>query len=130
MKDAHLAFPLLAGLDFLRAAGAILDLTQNRYGLETEEGYMYYPFYNTRMPPEIAAMSSGETRLLTTTVSLYYTSNLGNTTHSPSTSRCSSQSRGAAKSDGCLAACYLQDPGEDRFRKHKIILSDEVPIKF
>lgn len=51
MKNAHLAFLLLAGLDFLRAAGTVLKLAQNRYCVETEREYIYYPFLNTQVTP-------------------------------------------------------------------------------
>lgn len=43
MKNAHLAFPIIAGLDFLRAAETIVDVGQGRYGLKMERGYIYYP---------------------------------------------------------------------------------------
>ncbi len=36
MKDAHLTFGLISGLDFLQPAEAILDIGQNRYGLKTD----------------------------------------------------------------------------------------------
>lgn len=81
MKDANLAFPLLAELDFLRASGAILELAQNKHGQETEGGYMYYPFYNAQMTPclsclvdiiSMSTLSAGETSLHPATVSLYY----------------------------------------------------------
>ncbi|GAA6072915.1 uncharacterized protein LOC125141425 [Tachysurus ichikawai] len=42
IKDAHLAFPLKAGLDFLTATGAILEVGQHRYALSTEKGYTYH----------------------------------------------------------------------------------------
>lgn len=79
MKDAHLAFLLLDGLDFLRAARAILELAQNRYGLEAEGGYMHYYFSNAWMTLEQSTMSAGESRLHPATVSLYYSLPL--TTH-------------------------------------------------
>lgn len=47
MKDTHLAFPLIVGLDFLRVAGAILDMGKGRYGLESEKGLTYYLFLSS-----------------------------------------------------------------------------------
>ncbi|KAL0148071.1 hypothetical protein M9458_056611 [Cirrhinus mrigala] len=74
MKDAHLALPLLAGLDFLRAAGAILELAQNKYGLEADGGYVYYPFLNTQMTPGQTTMPAGESWLHPATINLVETS--------------------------------------------------------
>ncbi|KAL0151249.1 hypothetical protein M9458_053440 [Cirrhinus mrigala] len=50
LKNTHLAFPLIAGLDFLSATGAILEMAQGRYGLRSGKGYMYYPFLPSQVP--------------------------------------------------------------------------------
>ncbi|XP_053367574.1 uncharacterized protein LOC128541256 [Clarias gariepinus] len=44
MSNSHLAFPLIVGLDFLKATGATLDVARGEYGLKTEEGVTYHPF--------------------------------------------------------------------------------------
>ncbi|XP_051980590.1 uncharacterized protein LOC127641718 [Xyrauchen texanus] len=55
MKDAHLAFPLIAGLDFLRAAEAIVDVGQWRYGLKIGKGYIYHPFLTALINPVLSS---------------------------------------------------------------------------
>ncbi|GAA6081124.1 uncharacterized protein LOC125141425, partial [Tachysurus ichikawai] len=52
MKDAHLAFPLIAGLDFLTVMGAILEVRQHRYALDTQKGYTYHPFLPSQGIPD------------------------------------------------------------------------------
>lgn len=37
MKDNYLAFPLVTGLDFLSATGAVLDFGDGRYGLKQKK---------------------------------------------------------------------------------------------
>lgn len=51
MKDAHLVFPLIAGLDFLRATEAIVDVGQGRYGLKVGKGYVYHSFITATINP-------------------------------------------------------------------------------
>ncbi len=70
MKDAHLAFDLISGLDFLQAAEAILDIGQNRYGLKTETSYKFYPFLTSSITPESAATQ--ENNLNPAALTLYY----------------------------------------------------------
>ncbi|KAL0159209.1 hypothetical protein M9458_042934, partial [Cirrhinus mrigala] len=135
MKDAHLAFPLLAGLDFLRAAGAILELVQNKYGLEADGGYVYYPFLNTQMTPTQTTMPDGESWLLPATINLYYALppawEMTLTPPQP-------QDIPVWDSDNQeellkLMAVWPQATsnilGKTDVEKHKIMLSDEVPIK-
>ncbi len=72
LKNTHLAFPLIAGLDFLNATGAVLEVGQGRYGLRSGKGYTYYPF----MPSQVSAgrtTPSGQAHSLTAAeVNLYY----------------------------------------------------------
>ncbi|KAL1280056.1 hypothetical protein QQF64_014656 [Cirrhinus molitorella] len=44
LKNTHLAFPLIVGLDFLSATGAVLEVGEGRYGFRSGGGYAYYPF--------------------------------------------------------------------------------------
>jgi len=135
MKDAHLAFPLLAGLDFLRAAGAILELAQNRYGLGTEGGYRYYPFYHTQLNPGLATMSDGQTRLHTATVSLYYAlpptweTQLISPLPLDAPSWDSDNQEELLKLMAVWPRATFNILGKTDVEKHKIILTDEVPIK-
>ncbi|KAL0152397.1 hypothetical protein M9458_052120 [Cirrhinus mrigala] len=71
LKDAHLAFPLIAGLDFLRVAGALLDVAQSRYGLKTGTSYTFYPFMTSSIPGPTTTLT-GENNLHNAAVTLYY----------------------------------------------------------
>ncbi len=72
LKNTHLACPLIAGLDFLNATGAVLEVGQGRYGLRSGKGYTYYPF----MPSQVSAGRTtplGQAHSLTAAeVNLYY----------------------------------------------------------
>ncbi|XP_047670887.1 uncharacterized protein LOC125141425 [Tachysurus fulvidraco] len=72
MKDAHLAFPLIAGLDFLTATGAILEVGRCRYALDTEKGYIYHPFLPSHGLPGLNTMTAPTPSDPTAVLSLYY----------------------------------------------------------
>ncbi|KAI2647185.1 Transposon Tf2-9 polyprotein [Labeo rohita] len=135
MKDAHLAFPLLVGLDFLRAAGAILELAQNKYGLEADGGYVYYPFLNTQMTPAQTTMPDGESWLHPATINIYYA--LPPAWEMPLTPPQPQDipvwDSGNQEELLKLMAVWPQATsnilGKTDVEKHKIMLSDEVPIK-
>lgn len=61
MKESHLAFALIVGLDFLNGKIAILAVGNNRYGLKTEKGYTCYPFLSVEF-----TQGKGLQRLVTT----------------------------------------------------------------
>ncbi|RXN04493.1 Transposon Ty3-G Gag-Pol poly [Labeo rohita] len=72
LKNTHLAFPLIAGLDFLTATGAVLEVGQGRYGLRSGKGYTYYPFLPSQIPAG-PTTQSGQAHFLTTAkLNLYY----------------------------------------------------------
>lgn len=73
LKDTHLAFPLISGLDFLSATGAILEIGQGRYGLPSGKGYVYHPFLPSSSPAAGTAIPSGPAYSLTVArLNLYY----------------------------------------------------------
>lgn len=50
MRDSHLAFPVIIGLDFLKLAKVVVDLEQGRYGIRRGKDYEYFPFMSV-LPP-------------------------------------------------------------------------------
>ncbi|RXN06555.1 Transposon Ty3-G Gag-Pol poly [Labeo rohita] len=72
LKNTHLAFPLIAGLDFLTATGAVLEVGQGWYGLRSSKGYTYYPFLPSQIPAG-PTTQSGQVHFLTAAkLNLYY----------------------------------------------------------
>ncbi len=72
LKNTHLAFPLFAGLDFLNATGAVLEVGQGRYGLRSGKVYTYYPFLPSQVPAGLTT-PSGQTHSLTAAkLNLYF----------------------------------------------------------
>ncbi|KAL0146751.1 hypothetical protein M9458_058091 [Cirrhinus mrigala] len=72
LKNTHLAFPLIAGLDFLTATGAVLEVGQGRYGLRSSKGYTYYPFLPSQIPA-VPTTQPGQAHFLTAAkLNLYY----------------------------------------------------------
>lgn len=72
MKDAHLAFPLIAGLDFLQDTEALLDMGQSRYSLETGTGTTYHPFLTSQIPLVLTTTLMAENTHHHSAVALYY----------------------------------------------------------
>ncbi|KAL0199927.1 hypothetical protein M9458_003114, partial [Cirrhinus mrigala] len=72
LKNTHLAFPLIAGLDFLIATGAVLEVAQGRYGLRSGKGYTYYPFLPSQVPAGPVTPSAQAHSLTVAKVNLYY----------------------------------------------------------
>ncbi|XP_036066205.1 uncharacterized protein LOC118598098, partial [Oryzias melastigma] len=52
MKDDHLVFPLVLGLDFLSKSRAVLNLAKNTYGLEKDQRYIYHSFISPAKVPK------------------------------------------------------------------------------
>ncbi|KAL1246960.1 hypothetical protein QQF64_034304 [Cirrhinus molitorella] len=73
LKNTHLAFPIIAGLDFLSATGAVLEVGQGRYGLGSKKGYTYYPFLPSQGPTDQVTPSTQAHALTAAGVHLYYT---------------------------------------------------------
>jgi len=135
MKDAHLAFPLIAGLDFLRATEAVVDVGQGRYGLKVGKGYMYHSFITTTINPGGVTIPVGERKPTSATVSLYYA--LPSTGHlslaSPDvevTPRWDSDNQEELlKLIETWPHTTSQLLGKTSVEQHKIILCDELPVR-
>lgn len=134
-KGAHLAFPRSAGLDFLRAAEALLDVGEGRYGLKTEKGYTYYPFLTSSITPGLTTTLTGENALHPVAVTLYCALS---PTWQPPPTILNSEVVPCWDSDNQeelqkLMATWPRTTsnvlGKTLVEQHKIVLSDEVPIK-
>ncbi len=136
MKDSHLAFPLITGLDFLTATGAILEVGRNCYGLKTESGYNYYLFLPADFTPGLSCKTQAAHIPSAATVTLYYA--LPPARNLLTLSRVSSVNMPDYDTDHLeelqmliatwphTTACVL---GKTDVVQHTIILSDEIPIK-
>ncbi|KAL0159071.1 hypothetical protein M9458_047147, partial [Cirrhinus mrigala] len=134
LKDVHLAFPLIAGLDFLRVAGALLDVGQSRYSLKTGTSYTFYPFMTSSIIPGPTTTLTGE-NTHNAAVTLYYalppTWKPSLTTPIPGPVPCWDSDKQEE-----LLQLMVTWPrttsnvlGRTAVEQHKIILSDEVPLK-
>ncbi len=136
MKDSHLAFPLLAGLNFLTATGKILEVEQNSYGLKTESGYNYYLCLPADITPGLSFKTRAAHISSAAIVTLYYS--LPPARNLLTLSRVSSANMPDYDTDHLkelqmliatwphTTACVL---GKTDVVQHKIILSDEIPLK-
>ncbi len=135
LKNTHLAFPLIAGLDFLNATGAVLEVGQGRYGLRSGKGYMYYPF----MPSQVSAGRTtplGPAHSLTAAeVNLYYA--LPSNGRLPellsftpeSTQWDSDNQEELLKLISTWPRTTSSILGKTSVVKHKITLTDDIPFK-
>ncbi len=135
LKNTHLAFPLIAGLDVLNATGAVLEVGQGRYGLRSGKGYTYYPF----MPLQVSAGRTtplGQAHSLTAAeVNLYYA--LPSNGRLPellsftpeSTQWDSDNQEEFLKLISTWPRTTSSILGKTSVVKHKITLTDDIPFK-
>ncbi|RXN17379.1 Retrovirus-related Pol poly from transposon [Labeo rohita] len=134
LKDAHLAFPLIAGLDFLRVAGALLDVGQSRYGFKTGTSYTFYPFMTSSIIPGPTTTLTGE-NTHNAAVTLYYalppTWKPSLTTLIPVPVPCwdSDKQEELLQLMATWPRTTSNVLGRIAVEQHIIILSDEVPLK-
>ncbi|KAL0152249.1 hypothetical protein M9458_051972 [Cirrhinus mrigala] len=134
LKDAYLPFPLIAGLDFLRVAGALLDVGQSRYSLKTGTSYTFYPFLTFSIIPGPTTTLTGENTLHNAAVTLYYalpqTWKPSLTTPIPGPVPCwDSDKQELLQLMATWPRTTSNVLGRTAVEQHKIILSDEVPLK-
>ncbi len=135
LKNTHLAFPLIAGLDFLNATGAVLEVGQGRYGLRSGKGYTYYPFMSSQVSAGRTTPSGQAHSLTAAEVNLYYA--LPSNGRLPellsftpeSTQWDSDNQEELLKSISTWPRTTSSILGKTSVVKHKITLTDDIPFK-
>ncbi|KAL0199693.1 hypothetical protein M9458_002880, partial [Cirrhinus mrigala] len=116
-------------------AGALLDVGQSRYGLKTGTSYTFYHFITSSITPGPTTTLTGENSLHNAAVTLYYalppTWKPSLTTPIPEPVPCwDSDNQEEILQLMATWPCTTSNVlGRTAVEQHKIILSDEVPLK-